>query len=154
MQVCGRLSNGECPNNLGVGQGLRQRACADPTALVNTFFTTVLRVVEKEGEPLRGRRRANLEGGEVDCGEEGRRRRKRSGFGLCRTLTMWESYIDHQRRAGEDDGGDRLTTCSAFGLTISKAETEITCNQERWGKISFTITVTGQIYKQTIGFVD
>ena len=47
-----------------------------------------------------------------------------------------------------------VTACSAFGLTVSEAKTEIVCLQTKsGGKVSFTINVAGQVYKQTIEFV-
>ena len=47
-----------------------------------------------------------------------------------------------------------VTTCSALGLTVSEAETETACLQTKyWGKVTFTINATGQVYKLTIEFV-
>ena len=48
-----------------------------------------------------------------------------------------------------------VTACSAFGLTVSEAKTELMCLQtEGGGKVSFTINAAGQVlYKQTIEFV-
>ena len=47
-----------------------------------------------------------------------------------------------------------VTACSALGLTVSKAKTEITCLQTNGGrKVPFTINAAGQVYKQTIEFV-
>ena len=47
-----------------------------------------------------------------------------------------------------------VTACSAFGLTVSEAKTEIMCLQTKGeGKVSFTINAAGQVYKQTIEFV-
>ena len=44
-----------------------------------------------------------------------------------------------------------LIACSAFGLAISDAETDIKCLQTKGGgKVSFTINAAGQVYKQTI----
>ena len=46
-----------------------------------------------------------------------------------------------------------VTACSEFGLTVSKAKTEIMCLQTKGGgKVSFTINAAGQVYKQTIEF--
>ena len=46
------------------------------------------------------------------------------------------------------------TACSAFGLTICEAQTEIMCLQTiDGGKVSFTINAAGQGYKQTVDFV-
>ena len=47
-----------------------------------------------------------------------------------------------------------VTACSAFGLSVSGAKTEIMCLQTKGGgKVSSTITATGQVYKQMIEFV-
>ena len=47
-----------------------------------------------------------------------------------------------------------VTACSAFGLTVSEAKTEIMCLQTQGGeKVSFTIYSAGQVYKETIEFV-
>ena len=47
-----------------------------------------------------------------------------------------------------------VTACSAFGLAVSEAKTDIMCLQtEGGGKVSFTINAAGHVYKQTIEFV-
>ena len=47
-----------------------------------------------------------------------------------------------------------VTACSAFGLTVSEAKTEILCLQTKGGKkVSLTINAAGQVYKQKIEFV-
>ena len=47
-----------------------------------------------------------------------------------------------------------VTACSAFGLMVSEAKTEIMCLQTKGGgKVSFTINAAGQVYKQTIELV-
>ena len=47
-----------------------------------------------------------------------------------------------------------VIACSAFGLTVYEAKTDIMCLQTTGGgKVSSTINATGQVYKQTIGFV-
>ena len=47
-----------------------------------------------------------------------------------------------------------VTACSAFGLTVSEAKTEIMCLQTKGGgKVSFTINAAGLVYKQTIKFI-
>ena len=47
-----------------------------------------------------------------------------------------------------------VTACSAFGLTVSEAKTEIMCLQTKGGrKVSFTVNAAGQVYKQTMRFV-
>ena len=43
-----------------------------------------------------------------------------------------------------------VTACSAFGLTVSEATTEIMCLQTiGGGKVSSTINAAGQVYKQS-----
>ena len=47
-----------------------------------------------------------------------------------------------------------VTACSAFGLMVSEAKTEIMCLRTKGGgKVSLTINAAGQVYKQTIEFV-
>ena len=47
-----------------------------------------------------------------------------------------------------------VTACSAFGLTVSEAITEIMCLQTKGGgKVSFTINAAGQVYNQAIEFL-
>ena len=46
-----------------------------------------------------------------------------------------------------------VTACSAFGLTVSEAKTDIMWLQTEEGqKVSSTINAAGQVYKQTIEF--
>ena len=43
-----------------------------------------------------------------------------------------------------------VTVCSAFGLTVSEAKTDIMCLQTKGGgKVSFTINAADQVYKQS-----
>ena len=43
-----------------------------------------------------------------------------------------------------------VTACAAFGLTFSEAKTKIMCLQTKDGReVPFTVTVAGQVYKQT-----
>ena len=47
-----------------------------------------------------------------------------------------------------------VTACAAFLLTVSEAKTEIMCLQTKGGgNVPFTVTATGQVYKQTVDFV-
>ena len=47
-----------------------------------------------------------------------------------------------------------VTSCAAFGLTVSEAKTEIVCLQTKGGgHVPFTVTAVGQVYKQTVEFV-
>ena len=47
-----------------------------------------------------------------------------------------------------------VTACSAFGITVSEAKTEVMCLQTKGGgEASFTINAAGQVHKQTIEFV-
>ena len=40
-----------------------------------------------------------------------------------------------------------VTACAAFGLTVSKAKTEIRCLQTKGGgHVPFTVTAAGQVY--------
>ena len=48
-----------------------------------------------------------------------------------------------------------VTVCSSFRRTASEAQTEIMCMKTKdGGKVSFTIDAAGQVYKQTIEFVN
>ena len=57
------------------------------------------------------------------------------------------------------EGLDRMmtvivTACSAFGLTVSEAKTEMMCLQAKGGgKVSFAINAACQLHKQTVQFV-
>ena len=47
-----------------------------------------------------------------------------------------------------------VIACSAFGLTVSEAKTDVMFLQTKGeGKVSFTIDAGGQVYKQAIEFV-
>ena len=47
-----------------------------------------------------------------------------------------------------------VTACAAIGLTMSEAKTVIMCLQTNNGRnVPFTVTVAGQVYKQTTEFV-
>ena len=44
-----------------------------------------------------------------------------------------------------------VTACSAFGLTVSEANTEmVRLKTTGWRKMSVTLNAAGQVYKQTI----
>ena len=46
-----------------------------------------------------------------------------------------------------------VTACAAFGLPVSEAKMKtMTLQTKGGGKVSFTISETGQVYKQTIKF--
>ena len=43
-----------------------------------------------------------------------------------------------------------VTACSAFGLTVSEAKTELMCLETKGGgKVSFTVNAAGQAYKRS-----
>ena len=47
-----------------------------------------------------------------------------------------------------------VTTCAAFGLTVSEAKTEIMCLRTKdGGEVPLTVSAAGQVYKQTVEFV-
>ena len=47
-----------------------------------------------------------------------------------------------------------VAACSAFGITISEAKTEIMCLQTKdGGEVLFAFNAAGQVYKETIEFV-
>ena len=155
MQACVRLDDGECSNKFDVGQGLRQ-GCVLAPLLFNMFFTAVLRVAGKRfladaaitdnmvqlQQKEKGEKKGTSRTGKVD-GRRGKEEEEvqrlwgmlyaddagivsRSSEGLVRMMTVI------------------VTACSAFGLTISEAKTEIMCLQTKGGeKVSFTINAAG-----------
>ena len=69
-------------------------------------------------------------------------------------------YADDARIASRSSEGLKrimtliVTACSALGLTVSEAKTEIMRLQTKGGgEVSFATNAVGQVYKQTIEFV-
>ena len=165
MQACVRLNDGECSDKFDVGQGLRQ-GCVLAPLLFDMFFTAVLRVAEKcfladaaitdnmvqlqrkeKGEKKGTSRTGKVDGRRGKEGEEVQR--------LWGMLSADDAGI--VSRSSEGRGRTMtviVTACSAFGLTVSEANTDIMCLQTKGGgKVSFTIKAAGQVYKQTVEFV-
>ena len=166
MQACIRLDDGECLDKFDVGQGLRQ-GCVLAPLLFNMFFTAVLRVAEKrfladaaitdnmvqlQRNQDKGEKKGISRTGKVD---------RRRGKEEEEVQILWGMlYADDASIVSRSSEGLEkmitviVTACSAFGLTVSEANTEIMCLETKGGgKVSLTINAAGQVYKQTIEFV-
>ena len=163
MQACVRLDDGECSDKSDVGQGLRQ-GCVLAPLLFNMFFTAVLHVAEKrfladaaitdnmvqlQRKKEKGEEKGTSRTGKADGrgGEEKEEEVQR----LWGMLFADDAGIVSQ----SSEGLERMmtvivTASSAFGLTVSEAKTEAMCLQTKGGgKVSFTISAAGQVYKQS-----
>ena len=139
---------------------MRARATA-----VNRFFTAVLRVAEKRfladaaitdnmvqfQRKEKGETKGSSRTGKVD-GRGGKEEEMQRLWGM--------HYADDAGIASRSSHElERMmtvivTACSAFGLTVSEAKTEIMCQQTKsGGKVSFTVNAAGQVSNQTIEFV-
>ena len=131
--------------------------------LFNMFFTAVLRVAEKrflavapitdymvqlQRKKEKGEMKATSRTGNVD----GRRGEEEEEM-----QRLWGMlYADDAGIVSRSSEGlERMmtaivTACSAFGLTVSEAKTEIMCLETKGGgEVTFTINAAGQVYKQS-----
>ena len=149
-------------NTLTVDQGLRQ-GCVLAPLMFNMFFTEVLCVAEKRfltdtavtdnmvqlQRKEKGEKKGTSRTGKIDGrgGEE-----EEEGVQILWGLL----YADDAGNVSRSSDGLEImmsvivTACSAFGLSVSEAKTEIMCLlTERGGKVSFTINAAGQVFKQS-----
>ena len=147
-----RLDDGVRSDKFDVGQGLRH-GCVLAPLLFNVFFTAVLRVAEKRffsGAPITDNMlqlQQKMEEGEKKGTSRTGKFDGRGGKEEEEVQRLWGML--HADDAGiisrSSEGLERMmtvivTACSAFGLTVSEAKTEITCRQTKGGgKVSFTI---------------
>ena len=137
MQAYVRLDNGECSGKFDVGQGLRQGRVLAPL-LFNMFFTAVLRVAEKrfladaaitdymvqlQRKKEKGEKKGHSRTGKID----GRRGEEEE-----EAQRLWGMlYVDDAGIVSRSSEGLEgmtaviVTACSAFGLTVFEAKTEI-----------------------------
>ena len=160
MQACVRLDDGECSDNIDVGQGLRQ-GCVLAPLLFNMFFTAVLRVAAKRfladaaitGNMVQLQRKEEGEKKVTSSTGKIGGRRGKEGEGVQRLRGML--YADDASIVSRSSEGlERMmtaivTACSSFGLTVSEAKTDTMCLETKsGGKVSFTINAAGQVYKK------
>ena len=136
MQACVRLDDGECSDKFGVGQGLGQ-GCVLAPLLFGTLFTAVLRVAEKrfladaaitDNMMQLQRKEKSEKKGTSSTGKVDGRGGKEEEEVQRLWGVLYADDVDIVSRSSE--GLERMmtvivTACSAFGLTVSEAETEI-----------------------------
>ena len=144
MQACVRLDDGECSNKFDVGQGRRQ-GCVLAPMLFNVLFTAVLRLAEKrflsdaaimDNMMQLQRKKEEWEKGTPRTGKVDGQRGKEEEVQI-----LWGMlYADDAGIVSRSSEGlERMmtvivTACSAFGLTVSEAKTEIICLQTKYGR--------------------
>ena len=157
MHACVRMDDVECLDKFDMGQGVRQ-GCVLAPLMFNMVFTAVLRVADKrflsdavitnnmvqlQRKKEKGEKKGTPRTGKVD---------ERGGVGWGGGAEIVGYAV--RGRCGHCiamniEGLERMmtvivTACSAFGLTVSEAKTEIMCPQTKDGKVvSFAINAAG-----------
>ena len=132
--------------------------------LFNIFFTAVLRVAEKRftADAVVMDSMVQLLSMEKRGKKEGRARAGRpDGQKEEAAQTLWgilyaddAGIISRSPEELEKMMTVIVTACTAFGLTMSEAKTEIMCLQTKGGgHVPFTVIAAGHVYKETVEFV-
>ena len=159
MRACVRLDDRVCSRWFAVEQGFRQ-GCVLAPLLFNIFFAVVINVAStrfKEDEGimdalvhLRKKRGAGGRG-EATAGES-----------VLATPLWGMLYADDAGVVSRSPEQPRkmmdviVVVCGAFGLTVSKAKTEIMCLRAKGmpeSTATFNVEAAGQVYNQTNEFV-
>ena len=159
MRACVRLDDRVCSRWFAVEQGLRQ-GCVLAPLLFNIFFAVVINVASTRFKAdkgimdalvhLRKKRGAGWRG-EATAGES-----------VLATLLWGMLYADDAGVVSRSPEQLRkmmgliVVVCAAFGLTVSKAKTEIMCLRAKGmpeSTTTFSVEVLDQVYNPTNEFV-
>ena len=159
MRACVRLDDRACSRWFAVQQGLRQ-GCVLAPLLFNIFFAAVINVAST---------RFKADEGIMDALVHLRKKRGARGRGEATAggsvlaTPLWGMlYADGVGVVSKSPEqlkkmmGVIVVVCAAFGLTVSKAKTEIMCLREKGmleSTATFGVEAAGQVYKQMNEFV-
>ena len=155
MRACVRLDDRVCSRWFAVEQGLPQ-GCVLAPPLFNIFFAAVINVASTRFKADKGimdalvhlRKKRGAEGrGEATAGES------------VLETTLWGMlYADDAGVVSQSPEqlrkmiGVIVFVCSAFGLTVSEAKTEVMCLRAKGvpeSTATFSVEASGQVYNQT-----